>query len=391
MPDLHTLLEERRPLGDICSIPDKITSVYTLEQHIWAGADAAEHEQARAQRQPQYQTVEEFQLNPVRAFLNDIFRHIAAPYKPERRDDPIGQGYWIQAEFGSGKSHLLCVLAALALGDQGIWDLVRKKEEESGRGRRESLAQFWEEGLQEKSSGGKRGIFVVAKTLVGAGGGMVGLESNQRLIDYILEAAREQLSAELGRNISLYPVEVLADRFLEQDLDRYRDDLRKFLRDPRYFATDEQSDIDEFLRVLQSNRAPEYKRDCGNKLWRFYHDYLNVKPNLETDAEGVLKHMVETILHEGYSGVLLILDEVSLFMKNRNDDLRQDDESTLVVLSNRLTRVYNLPVWTVCSAQQAIESKMGVKNIIADDRLKQILLLKENNDSFYEIMLTRVR
>lgn len=79
--------------------------------------------------------------------------------------------------------------------------------------------------------------------------------------------------------------------------------------------------------------------------------------------------MVETILSEGYSGILLVLDEVSLFMKNRHEDQRTDDEKTLVVLSNRLANVHNLPIWTVCSAQQAIESKMGVKNIIAETAL----------------------
>src|SRR5262245_27724317 len=99
MPDLNTLFEQRKPLSEICSIPDKIISVYTLEKHIWAGEDAAAYEQARAKRLPAYQTIEEFQINPVRAFLNDIFRHMAAPYRPERRDDPVGQGYWIQAEF----------------------------------------------------------------------------------------------------------------------------------------------------------------------------------------------------------------------------------------------------------------------------------------------------
>jgi hypothetical protein len=100
--------------------------------------------------------------------------------------------------------------------------------------------------------------------------------------------------------------------------------------------------------------------------------------------------MVEVILAEGYSGLLLILDEVSLFMKNRDESQRVDDEKTLVVLSNRLAKIHNLPVWTVCAAQQAIESKMGVKNIIADDRLKLVKLLEEEKD-YYDIVLARVR
>jgi len=77
-------------------------------------------------------------------------------------------------------------------------------------------------------------------------------------------------------------------------------------------------------------------------------------------------------------------------MKDRDEDLRVDDERTFVVLSNRLAKIHNLPVWTVCAAQQAIESKMGVKNIIADDRLKLVKLLEEDKD-YYSIVLARVR
>jgi hypothetical protein len=391
MPSIDDYLEERKPLREICHIPETIISVYNLEQHVWAGSDSESYEESRKRRVPCRQTVEEFQINPVRPFLNDIFRLMASPYRPERRDQPIGQGYWLQAEFGSGKSHLLCFLATLALGDEGIWELVRVKEEKAGRGRRESLYRFWEEGLREKSSNGKRGIFVITKTLVGASGDRVGISGGKRLIDHILDAARSQLHAELGKNLSLYPVEILADRFLQEDLDRYREDLRKFLRDPRYFEPDEREDLNEFLNLLQSNRTPDYKLNCGNKLWRFYTDYLQVTPKIEADLEPVLKHMVETILAEGYSGVLLILDEVSIFMKSRSDEERLDDEATLTTLSNRLTRNHNLPIWTVCSAQQAIESKMGVKNIIAPDRLKEELLLREDDDSYYDIVLSRVR
>jgi len=392
MPNVDELFAIRKGLDEICRVPDKIISVYTLEQHIWADTVETSNKTSRAQRFPALQTVEEFQINPVRSFLNDILRLMAAPYRPERRDEQIGQGYWIQAEFGSGKSHLLCFLAALALGDEDIWELVRQKETKAGRGRRESLYQFWEEGLKAKSNNGKKGIFVIAKTLVGTGGGTVGkADDTQRLANYILDAAREQLLLELGKNISLYPVEILADRFMSEDYVRYRDDLKKFLRDRRFFEEDELEDVDDFIRELQSNKAPEYKRSCGDKLWRFYDEYLKMRPLLETETEDVLKHMVESIMAEGYSGVLLILDEVSLFMKNRNEEQRVDDEQTLVVLSNRLAKVHNLPIWTVCAAQQAIESKMGVKNIIANDRLKLVLLLSEDDNGYYDIVLARVR
>lgn len=382
------LLTQRKSLDEICTVPDKIISVYSLEKHVWANSNSDEMRRAR---QPELKTIDEFQVDPVRPFLTDILRRIAAPYDRQRKDNPIGQGYWIQAEFGSGKSHLLCCLAALSLGHKDAWKMIQEKETEAGRGKRESLFQFWEEGIQAKSSNPSKGVFVIVKTLVGVGGGTIGMsEKGRELSAYILDAAKDQLRAETGKNLSLYPAEILADRFMSRDLDRYRADLRKFLKDPKYFEEDEFEDVDTFLGDMQQNKSPEYKRSCGNKLWRFYTEYLGVQPQIAAETEEVLKHLVDTVMGEGYSGILLILDEVSLFMKNREEDQRTDDEKTLVVLSNRLAKIHNLPIWTVCAAQQAIESKMGVKNIIAEDRLKLVKLLEEDKD-YYDIVLSRVR
>ena len=258
------LFSSRKNLEEILTVPDKIISVYSLEKHVWADGNSV---QAREDRKPELKTLEEFQLDPVRPFLMDILRKMAAPYKPERKDSPVGQGYWIQAEFGSGKSHLLCTLAALALGSKEAWEIIRDKESKAGRGKRETLYRFWEEGVESKSKKGKKGFLVIVKTLVGSGGGTVGVsEKGQRLSEYILNAAKDQLQTELGKNVSLYPVEVLADRFISQDLERYRKDLKKFLRDPKYFEEDEFEDLEDFIRDIQQDKTPEYKRSCGNKL-----------------------------------------------------------------------------------------------------------------------------
>ncbi|SPE50997.1 conserved hypothetical protein [Verrucomicrobia bacterium] len=381
------LLTQRKSLDEICAVPDKIISVYSLEKHVWANSNS---DQARRARQPELKTIDEFKIDPVRPFLTDILRRIAAPYDRQRKEQPIGQGYWIQAEFGSGKSHLLCFLASLALGTKDAWQKVQEKESKAGKGKRESLFQFWEEGIQSKSAKPSRGLLVIVKTLVGVGGGTIGMtDQGRELSAYILDAAKDQLLVETGKNLSLYPAELLADRLLKE-VDRHRNDLRKFLKDPRFFEEDEFEEVDNFIRDIQQNKSPEYKRSCGNKLWRFYTEYLDVHPNIAAETEAILKHLVETITAEGYAGVLLILDEVSLFMKNRPQAMRDEDEKTLVVLANRLAKIHNLPIWTVCAAQQAIESKMGVKNIIADDRLKLVKLLEEDKD-YYDIVLSRVR
>ena len=184
MGNTDNLFSARKNLAEICTVPEKIISVYSLEKHVWGDSNS---EASRKARNPELKTIEEFQIDPVRPFLTDIFRNMAAPWKRERKDNPVGQGYWIQAEFGSGKSHLLCCLASLALERKDEWEIVKKKEDASGRGKRESLFRFWEEGIEGKSGKGTKGIFVIVKTLVGAGSGTVGLtDKGRRLSEYIL-------------------------------------------------------------------------------------------------------------------------------------------------------------------------------------------------------------
>jgi hypothetical protein len=383
-------LFKRQTLDQLCDVPDHIIDVYVVERHIWQGGTVEGEAESKRKRRAEPQTVRDFLIDPVRPLLNDVLRQLAAPYDPSSKANPIGQGWWIQAEFGSGKSHLLSFIGAVALGDKAVWDTVNELETKNKKGKRESLYQFYDSGLAKKSTGKSKGIFVAVKTLVGQGGGTIGVtDTGRKLTEYILDAVQEQYHSENGKSISVYPVEVLADRF-EQDIERYRKDLGKFLKDPKFFDEEEQEELDKFLDDLRNNKSQKVRRDCGQKLWRFYTEYLEVTPKLPGETEDVLKHMVETLIAQGYEGLLLILDEVSLFMKNRTDEQRIDDEKTLVVLSNRLAKTHCLPVWTICSAQQALESKMGVKNIIANDRLKNVALLQDETN-FYDIVLSRVR
>jgi len=391
-PSPELKLYSRKPLAEITRVPDDIISVYVVEQHIWENTGSEEtRRMARRDRLAEPKTVAEFLIDPVRPFLMDFFRLLAAPYDPAHKDDPIGQGYWIQAEFGSGKSHLLSFIGALALGREREWELVRQKENKLGKGKRESLYTFYEDGLKKKSEQ-TRGLLVAVRTLVGQGGGGVGLSGADRsLTEYVLDAVAEQFYAENGRSLPLYPTEILAERFLKQDLERNSRDLARFLKDPKFFDEEKQETLEEFLEDLQNNPDPGVQRDCGQRLWDFYDSYLQSRPKIPIETEEVLKHMLERLLAEGYAGLVLILDEVSLFMKGRVDAQRVDDEKTLVVLSNRLAKVANLPVWTVCAAQQAIETKLvGIKNIIADERLKLVPLLNKV-DAYYDIALARVR
>ena len=115
------------------------------------------------------------------------------------------------------------------------------------------------------------------------------------MTEYILDAVHEQYEKENGKTISLYPVEMLADRFEQKDFDRYQKDLKRFLKDSRFFDEEEQEELDDFLNDLRNGTAAQ-RRDCGNKLWRFYTDYLETTPKIAAESEAVLENMVRTIL-----------------------------------------------------------------------------------------------
>jgi hypothetical protein len=381
-------LFKRQTLDQLCDVPDDIIDVYVVERHIWQGGPVDVEAESKKKRRAEPRTVKDFLIDPVRSLLNDVLRQLAAPYDPSSKANPIGQGWWVQSEFGSGKSHLLSFVGAVALGDKRVWEIVNQLETKNKKGKRESIYQFYESGLAKKSTGKSRGIFVAVKTLVGQGGGTIGVtDSGRKLTEYVLDAVQEQYKAETGKTISIYPVEVLADRF-ESEIEMYHKPLAKFLKS---LDDENQKEVNEFIDLLRNSKNPKVRQDCGKLLWQFYKEYLKTTPDIPLEAEAVLKHTVETLLAQGYEGLLLILDEVSLFMKNRTEEQRVEDEKTLVVLSNRLAKTHCLPVWTICSAQQAIESKMeGSKNIIANDRLKNVALLQDESN-FYDIVLSRVR
>lgn len=390
MPNPPTLnVFQRKPLDQIVTIPDSIISVYVVENHIWSDGGSRE---ARASRKAEQRTVQEFLIGPVRSFLNDLFRGLAAPYIPGRKDNPIGQGFWIQAEFGSGKSHLLSFIGALALGGEDVWTIVQEKERRAGPGARESLDVFYRNGLAKKTRDSK-GILVAVKTLIGQGGGAIGMSGmNRSLAEYVLDAVADQFYLETGRSLPFYPVEMLAERFLNtEDFELYKSRLARFLKNPAVFDEEGQEEIQDFLADLQSTSDPGRRRDCGDRLWRFYTEDLKTTPQIPVDSEDVLKHMVQRLLDEGYAGLLLILDEVSLFEQGRTDAQRIEDQKVLEVLSNRLAKVECLPVWTVCAAQQQIESRIaGGRHFLARERLDLVPLLN-NPGYYYDIALSRVR
>ncbi len=368
----------RRPLRELIELPERPKDTITLETATWQrparqGSSTPSGQALFSGDSVVTGTIEDFVPTPeIRGFAAEVFNKVLAGE---------GQGWWLQAEYGSGKSHLLAFLTIMCCTiDDAPWDvLARTEKDREGKGKRESLANAEFRKLSD------RWVFPIAISLAGAGGSVVGSErSGNPLIDYILESARSTYEDFTGKPLRAFPDEILADHFMKDHTRGQETDLDDWLRAQAAQGTTSADSFGAFRELYEAS-----PHDAGKLLWRFAEETRALATDqIPTDPRAVLTHLVDSILAEGFEGVLVVLDEVSEFL-NRSSDLSRD-EDVLICLSELLPRASRKPVWTICAAQQKIEEKAGMKRIIAENRLKEQNLLTDPL-SFHDIVLKRTR
>jgi len=367
----------RRPLRELVELPPRPKDTITLETATWRKSAGSDGSMPSGQAlfggaSVVTETIEDFVPTPeIRGFVAEVFNKVLAGK---------GQGWWLQAEYGSGKSHVLAFLTIMCCTIDGKpWDaLARTEKEREGKGKRESLANDGFRSLKDKL------IFPIMRSLSGAEGHVVGSgRAGNPLIDYIIESARRTYEDFTGKPLRAFPSEILAHGFVEEHRRGQETDLSDWLRGQVAQGTTAIDSYQAFLELYETS-----PHDAGELLWRFADEtHALATDHIPTDHGKVLDHLVKTILDEGFDGVLIILDEVSEFL-NKSANLSRD-EDVLLYLSEALpTR--GKPVWTICAAQQKIEEKAGMKRIIAENRLKEQNLLTDPL-SFHDIVLKRTR
>lgn len=344
------------------TVPEKVESVYSLTQHVWDGSSEIERLESKKENRVRLETLDEFIIDPVRSYLNRIFEKIASGE---------GQGFWVQAEFGVGKSHLLAVTSVLAVGGHAAWDraAVRENEEKkAGPGAR--IDNLWRKKVEAKR------IFPVVFSLEGCGGGR-----EKKLEDFILDEAQNTFALREGKPLAVYPEEHLARLFLKEHQKVFRDDLRTFLADKRLMRGLAQFEYDELMEAL---RQPESLRDAGRVLMAFYR-HRNLMPQIPTERGERMGRAVRDVLDAGYEGIFIAIDEMSEYL--RRSHFTSDDEDCLLALSSSLAKAQGLPIWTLVAAQSAHTNPM---KIIGPDRLREELL-EHKAERFRDIVIQRTR
>lgn len=352
----------RKPLRDLLKVPERVQSVYSLTQHIWQGESDDERQKSKKTNKVRLETLGEFFLDPVRGYLSRIFQSITTNE---------GQGFWVQAEFGVGKSHLLAATAVMAVGGAAAWDKVKEREDAEGKaGPGARLDTLWRKKLE------KRKLFPIVFSLEGFGGG-----HQMHLEDFILEEAQMTFALREGKPLAVYPEEHLARLYLKEHQKAFKDELRGFLADDRLMRGLPQYDYDDFVKALQN---PHAQRDAGRVLIAFYR-HKKIAPQVPTERGERLGRAIRDIMEAGYDGVFIAIDEMSEYLRRSN--FQGDDEDCLLTLSSTLAKAQALPVWTLVAAQSAHSNP---RKIIGPDRLREELL-EHKAERFRDIVVQRTR
>jgi hypothetical protein len=348
IPMDFTGFANRKPLGSILEIPKKVQSVYSLTQHVWEGESEEQRIDSKKHNRPRLDTLGEFLA------------------------EGTGQGFWLQAEFGVGKSHLLAVTSILAVGGATAWDQLKKREDEEGRaGPGARLDTLWRKKIEKKK------IFPIVFSLEGVGG-----EAGLKLEDFILEEAQKTFALREGKPMAVYPEEHLAALFLKDHQRTFKDDLRAFLADKRLMRGLPAYQYDELIQAL---KKPESQKDAGRLLMAFYR-HKNLAPQVPVERGQRLGRMVQDALEAGYDGIFIAIDEMSEYLR-RAVNHNAADEDCLLTLSNTLAHVQGKPIWTVVAAQAA---HTNPQKIIAPDRLRSEFL-EHKPERFRDIVVQRTR
>jgi hypothetical protein len=290
----------------------------------------------------------------IRAYFNQIFEEVVA----ER-----GQAFWIQAEYGAGKTHFLGTLASL-LGEQPdtteqeIWDVVSDGDIQNERFQ-----------IQPKR------LLPVVFSLRGEGGQSGALERS--LLDIIARETAKSWELQRHSHPGLPILKVTTD-----------DDLLEWYRN---CGEGLRSDIERFVKAetsvtLAQLRSEEGDSAAAEQIMR-YCQCNGIKPDVAISTKERARHIYQQIQEAGYTGILLVMDEFAFWQdREKTDEQRAADEETLETIGHVLPRDEGANIWVIVASQKAAPTKLK------GDRFKELSLLADRNQTdYYTIASRRIR
>jgi hypothetical protein len=270
-----------------------------------------------------------------------------------------GQGYWVQAEYGAGKTHFLGVLINLLMWrEEGVWNELRDSE----------LKKDYEGPLS------KIRMFPVAFSLRGLGD-TEGKDSLMRILEEQIRESLNQHDPELSKQVKLTSAE-LADAW-------YTNDASSVLRPAvaAFFQEEHHCSPDEF-------RAKQGPKKFGQQLVRS----TIPEGRLQGKFKDRFSFIYDQITKLGkYDGLIFIIDEFRSWQDRHTEGSAAyaEDEEILETLAYVLP-TQHLNIVTVVASQGDMPQKLSGGG--QGDRFVPLYLLADKNKGdFGEIVTFRCR
>ncbi len=225
-----------------------------------------------------------------------------------------GQGYFLQGDFGSGKSHFLAALAAFLSGYDTNGTLEAQHE-----------------GLKRLHESGKRFLPVTIS--------LVNFRGTTPLEKIITESMEETLRT---YDITIFISE--RSNFL-----RFFKGILKEREIANQYASFASIQPDRLFEWIDSNKAEAYASGV-----LFVKNKGLAIPDLPMmDRHATFQNAVQKILEQGFAGIVLLLDELSEFFRSKPDAPSLNEDARTLQLLGEISRSNQL--WIIAAVQESIE------------------------------------
>lgn len=292
----------------------------------------------------------EIKFRPQETVKNYIFTDSIREHFERIFDNVIsgrGGGFWVQAEYGAGKTHFIATLSCLLMdGSETLWNLVQDPEI---RNYRFKMAQMK--------------LFPVLINLRGEGS----IEKEEESLLKIIEKHIQETSEEKG----------LRDKISIATADEIVDWYNNCSQETR-------NAIDSFIR--QAGGDP--KKLPREQLARYIKNYCekeNMSPKISATTKDRLKSIYGQLLENGYNGMLFVIDEFATRQMRHPEQSREyaADEEVLETIAWVLPKDLRLNVYIVVASHLPAPTKLK------EDRFKTINLLADKTSREYDIIATQ--
>lgn len=270
-----------------------------------------------------------------------------------------GQGFWVQAEYGAGKTHFLATLVDLLMWrDEGVWQRLR--DDQLKRDYAAPLA--------------KTRMFPVAFSLRGLGEAD-GKDSLMRILEEQIRESLEAHDPELSAQVKLTSAELADDWYRDEASARFRPSIAAFFQQEHHTTPE------------------EYRAQHGGKKFgqRIVESEI-VEGKLKSKYKDRFTFIYDQITKLGnYDGLIFVIDEFRSWQDRHADGTATyaEDEEILETLAFVLP-TNHLNVITIVASQGDMPQKLSGGG--QGDRFVPLYLLADKNKGdFGEIVAFRSR